>query len=159
MCYISYYILIKKEVFKIKKKYSIIFSVLFIVGLLVLSGCSLIGQDSVGRKISAGTGVQRAQVGGGEIIFEGAESCGSGGSGSSVDMQVAADKSHENATHNCVKSKCGTNDNGVVSGRVSGAGYTDTFSYNNNKWTVTSSMTVESVDCSTGGGGSDYTPP
>jgi len=56
-----------KEVFKIKKKYLIMFSALFVFGLLALSGCSLIDQDSVGRKLSSNTGVQQAQVGGNQV--------------------------------------------------------------------------------------------
>jgi hypothetical protein len=56
--------IISKEVFKIKKKYLIMFSALLIVGLLALSGCS---QGSIGKKISSNIDAQQAQVGGNEI--------------------------------------------------------------------------------------------
>jgi len=65
-------------VFKIRKKTFMIFFVLFIGALFLLQGCA----QNVGKKISANTGVQQAQVGdagiSGNIGGGGGAACGCG---------------------------------------------------------------------------------
>ena len=114
----------------------------FLAGLAFLTACS---QESVG------TGI--LNDGGRSAVNQDSNPCGSG-TGSSVDYEFAVLRAHSSSARNCFESECGRNDDGmVIGGTMTGAVYTDDdMTLSGGRWTVSSSVSAESVTCDPMGG-------
>ena len=122
------------------KKFLLLF--VFLAGLAFLTACS---QEGVG------TGI--LNDGGRSAVNQDSNPCGSG-IGSSVAYDFAVSRSHYSSAMNCFESECGRNDDGmVIGGTMTGAVYTDDdMTLSGGRWTVSSSVSAESVTCDPMGG-------